>query len=270
MKDKSKKLQWFIDFIQYDLEKLEFGDELKLIADSLMMIEFGRLDIFVGTDSMPPDRWSGEKSMSEKIDEWTKGDHLAKCQAYLKKFFLNMLNEIEEARTSTEVWEHGLNNLFCFSEVKNITGKIRLELPLIKPDFDLKGGKMVTLIKEEAFLNAPIQMAFKASTDEQNLLFRFCQNLEGIPVGSFRQCPECERLIISTNRKKSYCTQKCSMKKINRERRQEIKKTDPEKHEAELKAGAKRARNSYVKKVKAKTSSKTKVGRRPTKHKDND
>ena len=113
-----------------------------------------------------------------------------------------------------------------------------------------------------------LHVTFSTKIDEDSLLLRFCQSLEGIPIGAFRTCPECGKLFLHLSKKKKiFCNNKCAARSASKARREHIKKTDPEAHEKMNADGAKRSRKSYVKRQKKKNP-KAIIARRPTKHKD--
>lgn len=66
------KLQWFIDFIQTDVEKISLGEQLKLIGDILTIIE-------------------ATPEPEKKIKSWLTKEHLPKCQQTLRTCFWDWL-----------------------------------------------------------------------------------------------------------------------------------------------------------------------------------
>ena len=113
-----------------------------------------------------------------------------------------------------------------------------------------------------------MQLSYRTEERSRTLLFYLCQTLEGVPFGAIKTCEECGNWFLHiSKREKIYCSHKCGNIKANRDRRNKMKIEDPKKYEAELSAGAKRSRKSYVRKVK-KVHPKAKPERRPIKYKD--
>ena len=59
----------------------------------------------------------------------------------------------------------------------------------------------------------------------------FIRMLNGLPLETIRECPDCHRYFLHlSKRKRDYCSPTCSSRSIQRERREELKKRHPQKH----------------------------------------
>jgi len=274
-KDNARRIQWFLDLIDHDYKKNGYGNELKLMAETYMMVHFGHTNIprpRTHRITWQNDEMYEEDYFSEDVLEWLKGQAYYNCVKRLRDFFLNLMKSKEAILKYSEDWDSEYRRQDCLADI-NIHINTRIEVPIPDPKIKTinKGqDKQQTMFKLPLnnYLKTPIKIATKATSDEETLLFHFCQSIDGIPIGAFRQCPECDKYYIHiSKRKRIFCSPKCAMRDTNRKKRSKIKKTDPNAYAIELKEGSKRARKSYVKKVK-KEHPKAKPDRRPYKHKD--
>ena len=261
IKEKTNRIQWFLDFLNCDFGRIDYSDNLKWMVQLFMMVRFGKPDApsFMNRKPFLSQEIRSheliEDAFIQEFTDWTKGDKLGSCQDKLKTFFIRMMDSIESA-------------------IKQIDDERQSNLLKKLTDVDLKINKSIQVFSHDmsstdAFLDSKLQIVVNAPTDEDTLIYHFCQSVNGIPVGAFRQCEEqeCNKLYVHISKKeKKFCSQTCATKNANRLKSDKYK-SDKKYHENELKAGSKRARKSYVKKVK-KEHPKAKPDRRPYKHKD--
>lgn len=262
------KIEWFLEFCNLKLNELSFTRLNKLATDSLTIIQGMAPYLFNGPyqECMPDRRWKFKTSWNQS----NFYEKLKACQDGLKACLIRGMKEINDIKKWTPVPE--AKNWICYGEIE-AEMIVRIETPLIEPELKPKMDGLLSRLPENKISQAPINMAFKAKSDEDTLLIYFFQSLSVLKVGSILQCPECDKYFLHTSkRNKIYCSQKCAARKGSRKRREELKK-DPIAREKELRKGAKRARKSYenriTEKYKAKNpKAKIKVDRRPWKHKD--
>lgn len=78
----------------------------------------------------------------------------------------------------------------------------------------------------------------------------FLREINGAPLGVFRQCEACARWFLHTSAKKRrFCANRCAARISNRERRAKVKANDPKRYRDEAEAGKKRSRKSYKRKI---------------------
>lgn len=262
------KIEWFIDFCNLKLNELSFTRLNTLATDTQTIIQGMAPYLFNGPyqECMPDGRWKFGTS-------WNRSNYYEKlkaCQDCLKACLIRGMKEINDTKKWLPVPE--ATNWICYGEIE-AKMIVRLETPLIEPELKPKGDGLLSRLPENKISQAPINMAFKAKSDEDTLLIYFFQSLSILNVGSILQCLECDKYFLHTSkRKKIYCSHKCAARNTSRKRREKLKK-DPFAKEKENRKGAKRARKSYEKKIIAKFKAKNpkakiQAGRRPWKHKD--
>jgi hypothetical protein len=255
-KNVHKNIEWFLNFLNFDLSALN-DDEKMTISNQVISIIFGMPELVfeeVEKPEMPADRWKDDKSLMKTITLWQKENKLKACQDHLKKYFKIIIQTINEAKTLAKDWSNEINNYFCFGQIDSKL-KMRIESPLIEFDHKVvnkgeKNQKSVFRLRQESLLTAPIRLAFIAETDEDTLLFYFFEALKGVPLSSLRQCPECKQYFFHLTKKiKIYCNNNCAAKRITRQRRKRLKRTDPEAYIKELARDSDRSRRYYRKNV---------------------
>jgi len=276
MKEKKfKLLRWFIDFINLDMENLDYGERLKWVAQTLTVIDYGRYDIPqrpFPANMMPPDRYKDRPPLEQRFQEWSRGEQINKYQRVLRKFLSNIFDKIVSSSARAENWEsaRALGNFVDFCEQKKRV-RIRLETPLMKDlEFQLgnNGEDLSYRIDKDKFMDTPFLLSIIASNDPDTLIIWFCRALEGAPLRVIKRCPECKKWFLHTSRReKRFCSNRCAARKTGRDKRHTLMKNDPEAWAKAKKDGAKRARKSYEGKVKEKLPGAV-ADRRPYKHKD--
>ena len=220
-RQKKAQLDWFLDFISSDLERLTPA-QLQETASYLEEIVL--------------------RSDADKVAEPFDLAIIERFQGYLRRFFERIIQKINdigkrEWRPDTEAEFFPQFGLFKATVAIRIRAEIPHELPR-----QIDESRLVRP-KPGAVENALFQLVTKATGHyEETILLRFIQSLEGVHLGALRQCPECSKWFAHlTNKKRDYCSGKCAARKINRDKRAAMKKEDPEAYKAELKKGRERA-----------------------------
>lgn len=247
-KEKKERLMWFFDFVNLDIDGLAQGDRMKWGTDTLNVINFGSHQIGAG-EVLPSQRWG--VALEEQMATWERDDLLKKYHHKITGFFRGIIDKITSEKNDTE-WKQivDFNNFFSFAEF-GASIKFRLETPFIKTD-DRKvdDGEMLHRLTPGSLESVPLLFNLRAEKDEDTLLLRLMSALEGVTLGSLRQCPECNKYFLHTTKRiKAFCSNKCAARKANRDARARIRESDPERYEAELEDGAARARASYCKRA---------------------
>lgn len=241
-KERAKRLKWFFDFIAADLKNLKVSEYQRFAAEAVYYLRESEVDT-VG-------KWPGKgvqryldavKDFSvEASSEFTPekatellGADLFSVQSELKQRILPILNQLESCRDVAD------------DEI------------LLRTPGPIGYSVDVSVINSEF----KVKELYKGSTGDV-FLIDFIRCLHSIPLSSFHKCPECNQWFVNvTKKEKVYCSQKCASRHIVRRKRE-----DPAYRKKEKIAGAKRARKSYEKKVKA-DHPKAKIERRPIKYK---
>jgi hypothetical protein len=128
-------------------------------------------------------------------------------------------------------------------------------------------GSELYRYREGSAKQAPIDLFFEMDSLEDSILFNFVRTLEGVPLGVFFSCKECNRYFLNVEkRKKMFCSNVCASRYGARRRRNTLKARDPQAHGAAMAASAERAHERYEKKIKKGLPS-AKVKRNPSKYK---
>ena len=247
------RVEWFLEFINFDLDKISPGDfakldmEITLIIQGLFPTDLNKLQrrSYIArdnwrTDILGMDEW--DESLDESLN-------MRFYQDYLKEFLNDMMERIKEVSKSK------IPQFITSKTFKSLNVPITIEAGFRIP------------AKSDDLKDQLIEVTTMTSRPEENLLIYFIYALDGIPLGAFRQCPECGKFFLHTSKRvKMFCSNKCAAKKVSRDRRNKIKANNLKAYERELEEGAIRARKSYEAKIK-KTHPKAKIKRRPRKHK---
>jgi hypothetical protein len=261
---------WFIDFINLKIDETSDSEKLKWISDAIYMLEFGRPSVSVRAYPIK------EKIHSpKKIAQWERDGKLEKCQMKLKDFFETIKNSIDKTIAAKKEWmpqkkfRFGHNFASFETNIKvTVQAIVSAGVKWKIVNEGKKNEEVFHRIDGEELVKKRLHVSYYSINDEESLLMRFCQVLEGIPIESLRRCPECGNWFLHlSKREKVFCSHTCASRQDSRRRRQKIRKDDPKTYKEQLVQGAKRARKSYEKKQKAKNP-KAIIGRRPTKHKD--
>jgi hypothetical protein len=254
-KEMLKLAGWFEEFREVDLNKLS-NDKKNLLLVQALSIVYGMGLYEVGNKSkpdVPADRWEGAIPLSEAINIWKQEKKLESCQQHLRQFFGKYMQGIETIKIYAREWKPEFKNYLCFDQMQ-LSCKIRIETPLIKfedPKVINKGEEnehALFRLNEEDLLNSTPRLAFRAETDEDTLLLYYYNVLELIILGAHKQCPECERYFIHLSKKaKTYCSNLCASKYKQREKRRQMKKSDPEAYQKYLTDESDRKRRELVK-----------------------
>jgi hypothetical protein len=259
-KERVKQVQWFLKFLDADLDALPYSEKNKLVTDTLNIL-MGISSLLFGDGSadnlLPAGRFDEFKAIDRLGHEWMQGQQLKACQERLRKFFDGVSEQLKRSKKyAEEGWtsKTDFENFFSLGQVESAL-RMRIETRMIPWEVKLKNKgkkneKVLRRLVPGAFENTALNLSFKASSDEDTLLFYFLKALEGFPLGAIRQCPECSRWFVHTSKKeKIYCQNKCAARVASRARRERLKKEDKETYRLELEANKQRALKSYDRKI---------------------
>lgn len=274
---RQKALRWFINFINADLGTLHISDKVKWTLEAVIVID-GMVSWRFDDTNAPgrpfSKRLKEKKGIDETLGDWKKNNKLEKCQKRLKEFFAIY---VENAKAALK---HASEDEKPFSELKNYFQLAQIRLQdlniqaemLVRPvgaSIDdifteiIEDREVPTRITEEAILGSPVNLAFKAQTEEDTLLFYFLMALYSFPLGSIRACNECGKFFVHVSKKKKmFCSSNCAVRKANRDRRKRIKDSEPEKYKKERDKGKKRSAKSYKQRMEKKLGKKVQVGKK--------
>lgn len=195
-------LNWFLEFVSIDLDKMSQRDFAKLVIDAQYYFRPKWPLAAFGIDSerwFPGDRIS---YYSDNLpDNWPWRDNLKKIQVYLRNFLNSNFIDLETrtAMSIAEIVEVAL--MFGITDDK---GSVILKYS--------SRGKLTNL--EEVKKMTEVCFAFA---------------LCGIPREAIKSCQECGKYFLHLSEKpKYYCNPKCTTRAVSRRRREK----DPEGYRA--------------------------------------
>lgn len=253
--NKLDTVNWFLNFLNLDLEKLDSKEKMNWIEQALTMVHRGSqgvISLLAPSDSYSILGKGYYQSIQKNINKWKYGNQINQCQSYLKNFLSDMMITIDDLKSLPEGffpanrWHH----LFPFAQfVTKINA--RMEILYAKYLASKEGtNNLFFRIKPGEHQEYPLAFNIEAETDEDTLLLYFWQSLDGIPIGALRQCAECNNWFLNlSKRKKSFCTPKCAARKSGKDKLHRIKIEDPDVYKEELAEDKKRATKSYKRKV---------------------
>lgn len=274
MDKKLKKvlLNWYIDFINTDLDNLSDAEKIKLALEIGVQVGNRPFHKFGSKIGSP-----GDDLLEIIGPDFLKRTELHSLQKGLQYFFGTMMFNIQQALnhpyrgwTPTESTDFNpeANRFSADMDIQLVVDGFKYERKEKRND----QGEIECYYKakEDLAKNATIALHYgsRLNKKEEILKFNFARLLEGIPLKAFCRCKEknCENYFINiSKRKKEFCSNKCAARFGVREKRRTKKKESPEEYEKELKKNAKRSRKSYEKKIRKKHP-KAIPERRPYKH----
>jgi len=262
MTGKKALLNWYVGFINADLETTPEPDKWKLAA------EISRLAVpkNLRRPDEPPDEI--RQGILEIIGPGlAKKTGLKSIQKALKDFLDYLFVQKTRIEDGKGLWRDDSDFEFFPS-----LGTARMNMRVVAvADLKYKAqrGEEGMLYRHTAdnLEHAAIRVEYEGSTKQETLLFQFVRLLEDVPLKALRTCKECGKYFIHlSTREREYCSNLCASRYGVREKRELLKSTNAASLEGEQGKSAKRARASYVRKVRKKHPH-AKIGSRPRKHK---
>jgi uncharacterized Zn finger protein (UPF0148 family) len=189
-KDMRNKINWIIDFVQEDLDRLSEGDRAKLVIETRENLS-------------PPETITG-MAMPESIRE--KGGYIPKPPSPGTEEYWN---ELKRLQTYLRGKIHGLMELAPGgNRVSEIFDNCFMNMNVSKKTY------MFSIIP------------FPTQHDHY-ALFVFFNLINGAPAGSLKKCESCGRIFFASGHKaKIFCSTKCQW----RANAKKARETDPEKY----------------------------------------
>jgi len=266
-----KRLDWFFDFLRLDLDGCTDPQFLnKLCIDWVCGIKAKYTKRKI---SHTPDEQNFLNEQGEQIAK----DIVKKVAKHQPDFLIYNLPLKEMQRELKEK----SSTLF-----DRIEGKYKSEISNEKTINGLERGKArygsavpaeVSNLKTETMLQVRIddtgtpriETAYMFPDDITAITYIFYQEIDNIPLDAFKRCDECGNWFLQLSKKeKNFCSDPCMNRKRQRDIRKQKMHDNPEGYERDKKNSRKRARSSYVNKVKENIGEHAKPARRPRKKKE--
>ncbi len=237
-----------LKLIKEDLHKLSPDEKIKL-ARSIQQA--------VGGFSLPflvIHEFSLDRPRQQVIKAFRQLDtDLNKCQEVVKTFFDGMMS----AKRTQKDMEDEFRN--WIPDEKFISPPLATSSVILDQQVYLEYHPSPSEGKYSAFTHPwPLEpeekyrivIQSRCRTGEEQFLSDFISALDGIPISSFRQCPECRNWFFhNSNKDKRFCSSLCRAKKGSRDSYRKLKEKDPEAYETKMVGNRKRAGESYRRKV---------------------
>ena len=266
---------WFLDFINLDpeaiaLERRPTEEEQQVIARAICMTQgYFFLGVEGMTDRLPEYIDGFWKSVIDPDTGVPSGVYVYDIQrvhAELRRLMETIMSRVEEAKDDdaftpgADLFPRGLPTLL---NTRTFPRKARFMVGMEAVRTGPVDDRERTIVFRMA---VQPEVTEPLATDMELLVFYFIRLIEGVSFDSLRRCPECGRWFLHTSKhQRVYCENRCAARVNSRLKRERVKEQNPKKYDAELEAGAGRARKSYEKKVNPKGN--LKVAKRPRKHK---
>jgi hypothetical protein len=250
-KDIKKQIEWYLDFACRDLDTITKSDSVKLIVDARELIFRGLTGIRV--TEIEKTNILGVPIGQEAIFNL---DWLRELQHSFLTVFNSMTDKIEHLSDHEErTWKKYRDSKTVGGVVVSPTFNIgfNIEAKIVGPfEYDQKDDKTKIRWSRDWVEQSGFTIETHPTCDDSTMfIYGFLKCLPGIPTNAFKRCEECENWYFHlSRRKRQFCNNRCAAKHANRVRREKQKKGKPEEYAAESEKSRKRARKSYVEKIK--------------------
>jgi hypothetical protein len=251
------RVQWYLNFANAELEKLQIGDKVKLWLEIMAQLSRSGIHEFAAPGSIGDQiikEMINQKGAGENVFDWQR---LTSYQDKLCNFLEFMQTRINNAfAIQGKDWTLSDNTDF-YPELGSMKTNIAVFLASDGIAYERKEKKDRTgkpiyyfKAKPDSVKNSKIRLSFKADKDEDTFLFNFIKSLDGLPISSFNRCRECNKWYFHLSiREREFCSNKCAARFGIREKRKLMKEKQPEKYKEELKKSSERAHRAYAKKI---------------------
>lgn len=280
---KRKRLEWFFDFLQLDLNNCTMN-QLNLISiqwlNEIKAKYTKELYIPTGMD-LTDEPWKNfvtgallvakAAEIIAKITEINEdGDVVFKIpiremQRELKKKTEPLFNRIDSIQKK-ECYNFHFDYLAHISEqLETSNDKIEEDTPpFYEPVILTEDREAVIQVLIHDGEPARIQTAISLPDDISAISYIFFQEIDGVPIDSFKRCAECNEWFLQLSKKdKKFCSTPCINKNRQRANRKEKKINDPEGYKKDKERSRQRARKSYENKIESKLGKGVKPAKRP-------
>lgn len=224
----NKKLEWFLSFLNTNLDNLTGADRLKLHAE---MAGAFRVSIDVGEQTTPINpEW--QPVIVEKDIEWLKN---------MQGAFTEILDEVTKRASKFSESIKSLKEDSCGAEdylklTRMDPTPVTLELILTiemdpeKPA-DLSSGNVLLapVFSQTEKQQPPLTHCFDVKVDGKEtrgvLMYHFLNALKGVRTNALHRCDECKKWFLRTSaRDRTFCSNACATKSSNRKRYEQRQK----------------------------------------------
>lgn len=257
LRDRQKKIQWFLDLINIkNMIELDKDERAELAC----MIEKHVHDSYdSGQEGYDVVRLEIMKQLKTTID----ASRLEKFREKIANFWTFMVSSINRVKKITLKDWGSAEEMDFFPHLNRDQINLPYDLSVsgIRYDTKVNDGEKVYRSKPKALSNACIKVSYEGvSVTEDLLLYSFARLLDGTPITAFKECPGCGKWFVNlTKRQRIYCGNQCAAKmgkrrerKISQEKIEIGDAKEIEKRHIELKKSRERSKAFYKKKIQSK------------------
>jgi len=264
-------VQWFLGFLNVDLEKQSAGDILKLVTELEGALrgafyggQIGDLrfaDVIIHATKT----WTGDNERVRSLLE-NECHRVKRLQKVLNDFVQSIRDKYESARNSVAkpLATDEFTSLAALGSLK-VTLEAKATIQAISWG-DEDGA--VCFWKEKDLNEATCKVETSSANFEEAIKYQFLTSFNGLPLRALRKCPMCGNWFLHLSKRgREFCSNKCAARKTSRERYERLK-SDPESYKRELEQSKERAHKSHLRRKKAEHGPNVKVERRPRKKRE--
>ncbi len=261
-------LKWMLDFVEVDIDKLrpKEGVNLLMELDAALSGVLGDRSLRL---TLPYLLWNvlGKESPETFVPK--KIRQARRLQEHMRTFVQDTFQKIKKARETEGQWLEmkEFQKLIDLAEVvvkeTTLRAVIRADHDVL-PDEEPYDQPQVASWSPGSLGRGIIKTGRRVPDDESGLISYFLDALDGLPLKSLQECPECGRwFVLPDEKKRTFCSRSCGRKKANRDYHEKKKEADPEGHEVKLAEKREEEHKRYEERQKQKGYKK--VDRRPRK-----
>lgn len=267
--EKKEQIEWFLSFLNMNFDQASLEEKRDLF---MYMPDAYRKLLHPDIAALQPYIWDPESAEKEIL---SREESLRMLQSTLHRSLNDLKTRFNEA---WQVKNENLMDKMGLSETEEFRFLARFRLPMEigirikrapRRERDRNDRNLWRVYwTEEDLQNSPLELVTTPTGSNESFLFFFYQAIDGIPLNSLGRCLEhdCNKWFLQYGRRKRrFCSDRCRTRKINKDRRDKMKKEGGKAYKLELKKGRERAHASYEKRKKKQINDKVKVGRRPRK-----
>ncbi len=224
MKKDSSLVEWFLSFLNMDLENQSSGNMLKLVTELDAILRGASykdnavpdaphlMRVFpkhyVRVKSLMANQFQKVKNLQEVLREFVEG--IIKAYEKAKKHADTMLSEDEFA------------SLRALSRLKvTLDAEARIEAPQWVADVDSAPDEMQFeyMWKKEDLNEATFELVISSENSEAAIKYQFFESFKSLPLKALRKCPMCGNWFIHLSiRERKFCSNRCAARNYSRKK----------------------------------------------------
>ena len=250
MKKDNSLVEWFLSFLNMDLENQPYGDLLKLVTELDAVLK----GVSYKDNALPaaphlirhlPKHYLRVTSLMANQCQKVKD-----LQKALREVVEGIIKAYENANecADTMLSEDVFTSLRALSRLKvTLDAEARIEAPQWQADVESVTDEMQFeyMWKREDLKEATLQLVISSENSEATIKYRFLESFDGLPLKALRRCPMCGNWFLHlSKREREFCSNTCAARNYSRKKTASLKQ-DPPSHEEELDKKSDKNHESY-------------------------